>query len=108
MKKAFTAIKSIFSLKNGYSVLKGNFMVLCLVMVTGTANAQKVTTDAAGNYVAVKADKRAKGDTVATGKTFTDSKGVAYPVFKVAKSGKFFAAVTSKGGKYYRRYFTAN
>lgn len=108
MKKAIQSFFSAFSLKNGYTVLKGNFVVLCLVIVSGTVSAQKVTQDASGNYVAVKTDKRAKGDTLDTGKTFTDSKGVAYPVFKVVKSGKLFAAVTSKGGKYYRRYFTAD
>ena len=41
MKKAIKTLKALLSVKNGYSILKSNFVVLCLVMVTGAANAQK-------------------------------------------------------------------
>lgn len=68
-----------------------------------TVNAQKVTTDASGNYVTVKTD-RVKAEAKETGKTFTDSKGVVYPVM-ISANGKLFVIKTSKNtGNEYRMY----
>jgi len=65
-------------------------------------NAQKVTTDAQGNYVAVKRDF-AREEAKETGKTYTDLKGVKYPVMESA-GGKLFVVKTSKAGNEYRMY----
>jgi acyl-coenzyme A thioesterase PaaI-like protein len=66
-------------------------------------NAQKVTTDAHGNYVAVKSE-RVKAEAKETGKTYTDSKGVVYQVMQSA-NGKLFVIKTSKNtGNEYRMY----
>lgn len=60
--------------------------------------------DLNGNYTAISSAK----DTVTampTGKTFTDSKGKVYPVFKSAK-GKFFVNRISKSGNSYKYYLS--
>ena len=63
---------------------------------------QKVTTDAKGNYIAVKhtADT---SKSIPTGKTFTNSKGEVFPVFTSA-NGKLFVNRVSKSGNSYKQY----
>ena len=70
-----------------------------------TASAQTYTKDAQGNYTQVKSDTT-KGKTSAkpTGKTFTDLKGVRYPIF-ISKNGKlFYIRVAKTSGKPYNVY----
>jgi hypothetical protein len=69
------------------------------------ANGQtRVTTDKAVNYTAVTNTNNAKGSrAVLAGKTFTDSKGVKYPVWK-SVNGKLFYRKTSKNGNIYNVY----
>jgi hypothetical protein len=63
--------------------------------------AQKVTIDKNGNYIAVK--DSAAPDTK-TGKTYTDTKGIKYPVY-ATKAGKLYVIKTSaKTGKSYKMY----
>lgn len=64
--------------------------------------AQKVKQDANGNYIAVKAIKEAN---VATnsGRTYTDSKGIVFPVM-LSKAGRLFIIRTSKAGNEYKMY----
>lgn len=64
------------------------------------SNAQQVTRDANGNYIAVKATQQADKP---TGKTFTDSKGNVYPVYE-SKNGKLYVIRTSKSGNQYKQY----
>jgi len=62
-----------------------------------------IKTDAAGNYVAVKATSdTAKSAAKPTGKTYTDTKGNAYPVM-ISKNGKLFIVRTSKTGNRYNQ-----
>lgn len=77
-------------------------IAVALFSIVGV-NAQKVTTDANGNYVTVKTD-RVKAEAKETGKTFTDAKGNVFPVFQSA-NGKLFVVKTSKNtGNEYRMY----
>ena len=66
----------------------------------------QVKVDAKGNYVSTSSI-RAKGDTINTGKTYTDSKGIVYQVFK-SSTGKLYCPRVSKTGNYYRYYLKVN
>jgi uncharacterized lipoprotein NlpE involved in copper resistance len=68
-------------------------IAVALFSIVGV-NAQKITTDANGNYVAVKSE-RVKAEAKETGKTFTDAKGNVFPVLQSA-NGKLFVIKTSK------------
>lgn len=70
-------------------------MFLCFV---GAASAQNAKQDASGNYIAIS-DTGSKP----TGKVFTDSKGIKYPVL-VSANGKLYYMRTSKAGKVYKAY----
>ena len=54
-------------------------------------------TDTNGNYISVKVLP------TATGKTFTDSKGIVYPLMR-SKNNKLLYIKTSKTGKIYNVY----
>lgn len=82
------------------------FITFLLLAVTLTLCSQ-IKIDAKGNYVS-SSYSRVKGDTVNTGKTYTDSKGVTYPVFK-SSTGKLYCPRISKtSGNYYRYYLKVN
>lgn len=78
-----------------------------------TLSAQNVASvDAQGNYVAAKRAPKTEAELLAgataTGKTYTDADGKAWPVYTTA-NGKTFALRTSKKtGNPYRFYFTAD
>ena len=77
-------------------------LVLLMLSFTLFSYSQNATIDKEGNFVAVS-KTTAKQDTIDTGKTFTDSKGKVYPVFKT-KRGKLYYPRVSKNGNYYRAY----
>lgn len=65
-----------------------------------------IKQDANGNFYQVKPAKKVrKPDTLAvlTGKTFTNAKGVKYPVWRSAK-GKYFVNICPASGKWYKKY----
>lgn len=77
-----------------------------LIALTFGATAQtKVKQDAQGNYTAATVTKTTKSKAVETGKFFTDSKGVKYPVYK-SVNGKLFYRKVSKSGNTYNVYIT--
>ncbi len=77
-------------------------LVLLMLSFTLFSYSQNAKVDKEGNFVAVS-KTTAKQDTIDTGKTFTDSKGKVYPVFKT-KQGKLYYPRVSKNGNYYRAY----
>jgi len=77
-----------------------------LIAITFSVSAQtKVVQTKEGNYTAATVTKTSKSKSVETGKTFTDSKGVKYPVYK-SVNGKLFYKRTSKKGNVYNVYLT--
>lgn len=74
--------------------------VVVFILFSFSAFSQKVQI-VNGNYVAVKSSVLAK-DSV-TGKTFTDSKGNVFPVYRGGK-GSMYVWVISKKGNRYRKY----
>ncbi len=80
MKKAIVLLSLIFIFLGGYS--------------------QNAKLDASGNYIAVKS---VQDSAKATGKTFTDSKGIVYPLMQSAK-GKLYYTRVSKTGNEYKVY----
>ena len=77
-------------------------LVLLMLSFSLISYSQNAKVDKEGNFVALS-KTRAKQDTINTGKTFTDSKGKVYPVFKT-KRGKLYYPRISKSGNYYRAY----
>lgn len=63
----------------------------------------QVAVDKAGNYYTEKKTTASKVIATDTGKTFTDSKGVIYPVW-LSVNGKLFVIKTSKAGNQYNYY----
>jgi hypothetical protein len=76
---------------------------LCTAIAGHAQNAKK---DASGNYVAISKIK----DTTytPTGKTYTDSKGVVYPVLITATGKVFVVRISKKTGKTYKQYLKVN
>jgi len=73
--------------------------------IQGAVKAPNAIVDANGNYQAVT-HKTQPSEQSNTGKTFTDSKGAVYPVFKSA-AGKLYYIRTSKtSGNDYKVYLT--
>ena len=77
-------------------------LVLLMLSFSLISYSQNAKVDKNGNFVAVSRTT-AKQDTIDTGKTFTDSKGKVYPVFKTQR-GKLYYPRISKSGNYYRAY----
>lgn len=76
-------------------------LLIAYLFIVTVCHAQQAKKDGSGNYVAVK-----RADTTAnkaTGHTFTDSKGKAYPVY-ISVNGKLFYYRTSKAGNVYKAY----
>jgi hypothetical protein len=79
--------------------------VLCVSAIVSNAQTS-VKTDSTGNYIAISVKGQKTGSkAVATGKYFTDSKGVKYPVYK-SVNGKLFYTRVSKSGNKYNVYLT--
>lgn len=85
--------------------MKKLLLSIALVICSLSAFSQaKYKMDAAGNYIAVKSVKdTTKSSDLNTGKTFTDSKGGVWPVYK-SSTGRIYALRTSKTGNKYKQY----
>ena len=77
-------------------------LMVLIAICTLKSNAQNAKLDATGNYVAVTKAKETE-EAKPMGKTFTDAKGVVYPIF-LTKIGKLFIKRISKAGKEYNQY----
>ena len=85
--------------------MKKLFFVLIFILSILAVNAQKkVALDSLGNYVSVSTGGTASKDK-ATGKFFTDTKGVKYPV-RESVNGKLYYLKTAKSGNVYKVYLT--
>lgn len=80
--------------------MKRVIVAIAMIMATMTSHAQNAKKDASGNYVAIAATKTPDKS---TGNTFTDTKGIKYPVYESAK-GKLYYMRTSKAGNQYKVY----
>tara|TARA_R110000868_G_scaffold400868_1_gene675587 strand:+ start:1972 stop:2229 length:258 start_codon:yes stop_codon:yes gene_type:complete len=78
-------------------------IILAAILMTVTGlKAQNATTTKEGNYIALNSLKK-ENVSKATGKTFTDNKGVVYQVYESIK-GKLFYTRISKAGNEYKVY----
>lgn len=87
--------------------MKKTIAILALCFACYSATAQNITKDANGNYVQAKAAADDVSAAINTGKTYTDAKGIVYPVWK-SKNDKLFVIVTSKAGNKYKKYLKIN
>jgi len=71
------------------------------MLLTIGAQGQHIIKDANGNYTSVK---KQKVEPTSIGKTYTDSKGVVYPIYKGAKGGMFIIRTSAKTNKTYKQY----
>jgi len=79
--------------------------IICIVgmlLAACVSYSQNVKVDANGNYTAIKNVSAPSGGKP-TGKTYTDTKGIVYPVM-ISKNGKLFIVRTSKSGNKYNQY----
>lgn len=97
---------SLLLLTKTHTIMKNliALIIIGLVALSFPANAQNARKDATGNYIAIN---HAQDSTAKQVATFTDSKGIKYPVFISAK-GKLFYMRTSKAGNVYRAYLKVN
>ena len=87
--------------------MKKLIILTAFLLSITTIKAQNATQDAKGNYTAIKTTNAATDSTKPTGKTFTDTKGIVYPVM-VSTKGKIFYIRTSKSGTQYKAYIKVN
>lgn len=87
--------------------MKKLIIITSFLLSITTIKAQNATQDAKGNYIAIKTANTATDSTKATGKTFTDTRGIVFPVMVSAK-GKLFYMRTSKSGTQYKAYIKVN
>lgn len=78
-------------------------MAVILVLAMSATAQTKVTRDQQGNYVSVSAPKTEPKN---TGKVYTDSKGVKYPVYESARGKLYIVRTSKKTGKKYNQYLT--
>jgi hypothetical protein len=83
--------------------MKKVVLILSLFLTSSLAFSQsKVVRDSSGNFVQIKAQRKASEDKP-TGQTFTTSKGDTYPVYE-SERGKLYVIRTSKSGNEYKQY----
>lgn len=76
-------------------------IIIAIMLLTLGAQCQRIKMDANGNYISTKA---VKSEPTSIGKTYTDSKGVVYPIYKGAKGGMFIIRTSAKTNKTYKQY----
>lgn len=81
--------------------MKKALTILALFFAVTTTHAQNAKVDSKGNYTAISGND--SGSAKPTGKTFTDAKGTAWPVY-ISVRGKLFYIRTSKAGNTYKAY----
>ena len=78
-------------------------LILSLFLASSLAFSQtKVSKDANGNYIQVKATRKASEDKP-TGQTLTLSNGDVYPIYE-SVNGKLYIKRISKNGNEYKQY----
>ena len=80
-------------------------MILCISMMLAfglVSNAQSVTKQ--GNNFTQVTNKKSTGKETKTQYTFTDSKGVVYPVYLSSTGKAYIKKVSKKTGKEYKQY----
>lgn len=80
-------------------------MIICISMMLAfglVSNAQNVTRQ--GNTFTQVFNKKSAGKETKTQYTYTDSKGVVYPVYLSSTGKAFIKKVSKKTGKEYRQY----
>lgn len=87
--------------------MKKLLTVLALTLLSfGAYCQQNVKVDSQGNYHALTQSTESKA--VNTGKTFTDSKGIKYPVMRSVKGKLFIIRTSKKTGNKYNYYLKIN
>lgn len=75
-------------------------LMFCLCNANGQTKVQKTKN---GNYIAVAAARVSTPGRL-TGKAYTDSKGVNYPVWISANGKLYIVRISKKTGKEYKQY----
>lgn len=81
--------------------MKKIITIIALLIVTTASYSQNVQRDEQGNFYATGASRVPPKKTTYT---YTDSKGVKYPVYESAKGRYFVIRVSKNTGKEYRYY----
>jgi hypothetical protein len=81
-------------------------VILIILSLSFAGYAQTATKTPDGNYIAAKNQATGKQDKP-TGKTYTDAKGIVYPLL-ISVNGKLYYMRTSKTGNVYKAYLKVN
>ena len=107
MKKHFiklAAILFVLALFTAACSLKAQTVAVSpAASIQGAVKPANAIVDANGNYQAVT-HKKAITENQETGKTFTDTKGNVYPVFKSATGKLFYVRTSANTGNDYKVY----
>lgn len=76
-------------------------LFIMMLFFSLSATAQNAHQDNSGNYTAISKDTTRASN---TGKTFTDAKGIVYPVYVSTHRKLFINKVSAKTGKPYKLY----
>lgn len=81
------------------------FIIICLASCfADNLMAQQIKADASGNYYQVKSSKTSESKSKQTGKTYTDSKGVTYPIWESVNGKLYVIRISKETGKEYKQY----
>ena len=79
-------------------------LLSCVLLATSAMAQQKVVKDANGNYSPAKVAVSGVALDKPTGSTYTDSKGVKYPVYKSVNGNLYIIRTSRKTGNTYKQY----
>lgn len=88
---------------NRYCIPSSLLTLLIVLMLSFTGSAQNAKVGKDGNYYAASTAKSTQ-PAKSTGKTYTDAKGIVYPVQESAKGKLFIIRTSKKTGKEYKQY----
>lgn len=79
-------------------------ILLSIILCNNNTYSQNIRVDNNGNYIATTSIKKSNDSLISTGKTFTDAKGIVYPVYKSTNDKLFVIRTSKKTGNQYKMY----
>ena len=91
------------AIRRGQAIRALLTLLIALLIATLSTQGQNVVRDKEGNFQEIAPERTAKHDST-TVYTYTDSKGIVWPVFKGKRGGMYIGRRSKKTGNHYRKY----